>query len=144
MFSLYRVYFLAYIYVYQSTLNIIYKSSLQFQVHEIAYFTIHITHYFSSYIRLLSSAVWHQLSSFRRLLFTVDSEPEVRLHPESGYQLPPACPTSLPAASPAHQCTCLTTCIPYITCTRRFENNNLRQVIQYLLAIPSGVYTKYM
>ena len=96
------------------------------QVHEITYFIIHITHLSSSYIRLLSSAVWHWLTTYRRLLFTVDWEPEVKLSP--GSRLPPACSTSSPATSPAHQCACLTTFVlnNYNPCTLQFREQQLQ------------------
>ena len=78
--------------IYQFTHNIICKSYLQIQVHKITYLTIHITQYSSSYIRLLSSAVRHRLTTYRRLLFAMHWEPEVKLHPKSGVYVTPGMP----------------------------------------------------
>ena len=105
--------------IYQFTHNIICKSYLQIQVHEITYLTINITHYSSSCIRLLSSAVWHRLTTppaplCHGLGAGGQTAPKVRgiSYPRHALHLRRRI---VPAHCPAHQCACLTTCIPNIT-----------------------------
>ena len=92
---------------------------------------ISITHYVSSNIRLLPSAAWHRLTTFRRplsILHIMDSGPLTNCTQRPRSRISPACSTSSPAVSPAHQCACPTTFTSKYK-SILFENNKFRQVI---------------
>ena len=100
---------LVYIYLYQSTRISFTSPILNSGARDnIFYFT----HYVSSNIHLLPSAVWHRLTTFRRplsILYIMDSGRRTNCTQRPRSRISPACSTSSPAVSPAHQCACPTT-----------------------------------
>ena len=95
---------LAYIYLYQSTHNIIHKSYLKFRCTR---YHISITHSsnVSSNIRLLSSAAWHRLTTYRRpfsILYIMDSGRRTNCTQRPRFRILLVCSTSFAGGSVRH------------------------------------------